>query len=87
MVITIKYFGILSEITNKDTENLIVEDNCNSNDINKILIETYPSISNVNYIIAVNQNVIQNIYSLSPNDEIALLPLSLGAKFKLNNLK
>ncbi|MCH2020906.1 MAG: MoaD/ThiS family protein [Saprospiraceae bacterium] len=74
MVITIKYFGILSEITNKDTENLIVEDNCNSNDINKILIETYPSISNVNYIIAVNQNVIQNIYSLSPNDEIALLP-------------
>ena len=72
MVITIKYFGILSEITNKDTENLIVEDNCNSNDINKILIETYPSISNVNYIIAVNQNVIQ--YSLSPNDEIALLP-------------
>ena len=74
MEITIKYFGILSEITNKDTENLIVEDNCNSNDINKILIETYPSISNVNYIIAVNQNVIQNIYSLSPNDEIALLP-------------
>ena len=65
---------MLSEITNKNTETLKVSDNCNTEDINKLLLQAYPSIGHISYTIAVNQNVIQKIYTLSPNDEIALLP-------------
>ena len=74
MIITIKYFGMLSEITNKNTETLKVPDNYNTEDINKLLLQTYPTIGDISYTIAVNQKVIQKIYTLSPNDEIALLP-------------
>ncbi|MDC0230772.1 MoaD/ThiS family protein [Aureispira] len=78
MEITINYFGMLSEITNKNNETLKVPENCNTEDLNNLLKQTYPSISHISYTIALNKKIIQKTYPLSSNDEIALLPPFAG---------
>ncbi len=78
MIITINYFGMLSEITNKNKEKLQVSENFNTQDLNNLLLQTYTSMKNISYTIAVNQKIIQKVHLLSPNDEIALLPPFAG---------
>lgn len=70
------YFGVLSELTDKKTEE--VELSGTVEDLRMHLIEKYPQIAEKRFEIAVNQKVAGNNQILSENDEIALLPPFTG---------
>lgn len=79
MEITIKYFGIIADITQKTEEVLFI-------DVESIALKkmqskievNYPKILVINYSIAVNQKFLQNDILLKDGDIIALLPPFAG---------
>jgi sulfur-carrier protein len=79
MIITIKYFGLIADITQRKEETLFFEQSQQSvHFIQSKIEEKYPEIKNTNYSIAVNQTVVRENFVLSDNDEMALLPPFAG---------
>lgn len=79
MEITLKYFGIIADITQKKEEALFIEDETNTvKKIQSILEIKYPKILVINYSIAVNKKFLQNDILLKNNDIMALLPPFAG---------
>ena len=79
MEITVKYFGIIADITQKKEEVFMVDDE--SNTLKKIQLKleiNYPKILVINYLIAVNKKFLQNDILLKNKDIIALLPPFAG---------
>ena len=79
MEITVKYFGIIADITQKKEEVFFVDKE--SNTLKKLQVKleiNYPKILVINYSIAVNKKFLQNDISLKSNDIIALLPPFAG---------
>lgn len=75
MEITVKYFGIIADITQKKEEVLFVEEiEVTAKSIQKILEIKYSKILVINYSIAVNKKFLQNNILLKNNDIVALLP-------------
>lgn len=79
MEITVKYFGIIADITQKKEEVFFIENGVNAlkNIKSKIEIK-HPKILVINYSIAVNKKFLQNDILLENGDEIALLPPFAG---------
>ncbi len=72
----ILYFGITSEITQQNSEEL---DNIkNLYELKKNLFERYPKLEEISFQISVNQQLIRENQDLSATDEIALLPPFAG---------
>ena len=46
----------------------------NTDELMRKLAEQFPSLPKINFIMAVNKNVIINNTELNPNDTVALLP-------------
>lgn len=80
MEITIKYFGIIADITQKKEEVLIAENDVNTVKKIKSIIEiNYSNILNIKYSISVNKKLITNCdVELNHKDEIAFLPPFAG---------
>lgn len=79
MIISIKYFGLLAEITQKKEEQIILEESNFSVALLKSKIEsTYQDLQKNNYSIAVNQVMATTNTTLKENDIIAFLPPFAG---------
>jgi molybdopterin synthase sulfur carrier subunit len=79
MEITLKYFGIIADITQKKEESFFVEDESIMLKSLKSRIEIkYPKILVINYSIAVNEKFLQNDILLKNQDIIAFLPPFAG---------
>jgi molybdopterin synthase sulfur carrier subunit len=79
MEITLKYFGIIADITQKKEEVFFLEGTSNSLKSLQSKIEIkYPKILVVNYSVAINKKFLQNDILLKNQDEIAFLPPFAG---------
>ena len=79
MEITVKYFGIIADITQKKEEVFFIEEESNTINSIKLKIEImYPKVLDINYLIAVNKKFLQNDILLKSSDIIALLPPFAG---------
>lgn len=79
MIVTLKYFGLLVDITQKKEEVFSMEDDKLSLSFLKSKIESvYQELKNTNYSIAVNQSMISLDYTIKDRDVIAFLPPFAG---------
>lgn len=79
MTITIKYFGLIADITNKKEELLSFENSPVSVESIRLQLEAkYTELQNTTYSIAINQNISTAPDLVNDNDEIALLPPFAG---------
>ena len=79
MIITVKYFGLVADITLKKEEQLFFESEAKTlKQLQTKLEAQYPELKNTTYSFAVNQLLSQSNETLKNNDEIALLPPFAG---------
>jgi len=79
MIITLKYFGLLVDITQKKEAVFRLEESKVSVSFLKSKMETtYPELKNANYSIAVNQAMASLDYNIKDQDVIAFLPPFAG---------
>lgn len=79
MTITLKYFGLLVDITQKREEIFSLEESKVSLSLLKSKIETaYEEFKNTNYSVAVNQSMSSLDYNIKDQDVIAFLPPFAG---------
>ncbi|MEO5775724.1 MAG: MoaD/ThiS family protein [Flavobacterium sp.] len=79
MKITVKYFGIIADITQKKEEVFFAEGKAITLKYIKNRIEiNYPKILVTNYSIAVNKKFLQNDIELKNDDIVAFLPPFAG---------
>lgn len=76
MKLTIKYFGLIAEITKSNEEEFEFEGNLVSELIEK-LVEKYPALKQKNFQVAQNQKMVTK-NSIILETEIALLPPFAG---------
>lgn len=75
MQITILFFGIVKDITNKSSENLLVTDNIMIFELKNVLLKNYPKLQQYSHFsIAVNQVYAENDTILKDGDVVALIP-------------
>ena len=77
MTLMIKYFGMIAEATQKVDEELNVQYSSVLG-LKEDLVNRYPKLIDMNFKIAVNQQIVTDDYSLIGNEEIALLPPFAG---------
>ena len=79
MTITLKYFGLIADITNTNEELFRLEkSDYTTNVLMKQLHEKYTGLQNVSFAIAVNKSITTTEINLNNNDIIALLPPFAG---------
>ena len=79
MTITLKYFGVLVDFTQKKEEIFSMEESKISVSFLKSKMETvYPELKNTNYSIAVNQSMSSLDNNIKDQDVIAFLPPFAG---------
>jgi molybdopterin synthase sulfur carrier subunit len=79
MTITLKYFGLLTDITNKKEETLLLEDETVALSFLKNKMENqYEALQNTTYTIAINQSLIGMDATIKDRDIIAFLPPFAG---------
>ena len=79
MEITLKYFGIIADITQKKEESFSIDDESNTLKKLQSTIEIkYPKILVINYSIALNKKFLQNDIELKNKDIVAFLPPFAG---------
>lgn len=79
MNVTLKYFGLLVDVTQKKEEQFLLDENIISVADLKSKLETiYKDLQNANYSIAVNQRMNSLNYIIKDQDVIAFLPPFAG---------
>lgn len=78
MLITIKYFGQLVEITNTTQESYPTDGDATLETIETSILKKYPNLKNTTYNIAVNQKISPANKSVNNGDELAFLPPFAG---------
>jgi molybdopterin synthase sulfur carrier subunit len=79
MTVTLKYFGLLVDITQKKEELFLLEEQKVSLSFLKSKMEAaYDELKNTNYTIAVNQAMSSLDYTIKDQDVIAFLPPFAG---------
>ena len=76
MKINVLFFGILSEITEK--QNLELTDIVNLRALQSHLWKTYPEIKDMDYRFAINKEIVNGKVEFKDGDEVALLPPFAG---------
>ena len=74
MKVNLKYFGIVSEITETNEELLTIDNNFSTEDLCLLLKEKYGNLNLADYRLAINENFINNPIQLVENDTVAILP-------------
>ena len=77
MRLTIKYFGMLAEAADCDSEELEVAGEA-VNHLIEAVHQKYPAMQEMNFMVAVNQSVVEENTVIDPAAEIALLPQFAG---------
>jgi molybdopterin synthase sulfur carrier subunit len=79
MMIIVKYFGAVADVTLKKEERLYLEDETNSiSGLKTRLEQHYPEIKNIAYTFALNHTAVTEDTLINENDELALLPPFAG---------
>lgn len=79
MILNIKYFGVLAEITKKKEEQLVLdESNMTVNSLKLKMEVAYQELQKNNYSIAVNQAMVGMDAAINDQDVIAFLPPFAG---------
>ena len=79
MIITIKYFGAIADVTEQPEEQIYFQSENNSVKSFRSQLEIlYPGIQNIAYSIALNQSMAKDTDQIKDNDELALLPPFAG---------
>lgn len=79
MTVTLKYFGLIADITNISEELICLEKrNFTTKDLMYELYEKYAGLQNVSFAIAVNKTIELTEIEIKDQDIIALLPPFAG---------
>jgi molybdopterin synthase sulfur carrier subunit len=79
MILNIKYFGVLAEITKKKEEQLVLEgSNMTVNSLKLKMESAYQELQKNNYSIAINQAMAGTDTTIKDQDIIAFLPPFAG---------
>lgn len=79
MEITIKYFGMIADITQKKEESFLIDSDTDTVKKLKSKIEIkYPKILVINYSVAVNKKFANCDIELKGSDEVAFMPPFAG---------
>lgn len=79
MNISVKYFGIVADFTQKKEEVFSLNEDVNSIEtLQSKLEQLYPEIKSTTYSLALNQKLVNQNAALQDEDEIALLPPFAG---------
>jgi len=79
MMIIVKYFGAVADVTFKNEERIYLEHENNSVASLKLRLEQhYPEIKNIPYTFALNHIAVTADALINENDELALLPPFAG---------
>ena len=74
MKINLKYFGMVSELTQSNEEVLEVASQLSTEDLSLILEEKYTNFNEIDFRFAVNESLINKSVELAENDTVAILP-------------
>lgn len=77
MEITIKYFGMIADALSK-SEEAIKTDAQNIAEVEKFLVDKYPSLTTMNYSIAKNASICTTNEIVNNGDTLAFLPPFAG---------
>ncbi|MGA9639613.1 MoaD/ThiS family protein [Flavobacterium sp.] len=79
MIINTKYFGLISDITNKKEEQIVLENfNTTVSFLKSVIESNYPDLKKTTYSIAVNQAIVPTDFMIKEQDTIAFLPPFAG---------
>ena len=79
MTVTVKYFGLLTDVTQTTEEQFsLAVSGISVNQLKNEITQKYPLINQSNFTIAVNQSVVSRDVILNNNDVMALLPPFAG---------
>ena len=79
MILNVKYFGVLADITKKKEEQLVLDDsNLTVNALKSKMESVYQELQRTSYSIAVNQKMSEMNVSVKDQDVIAFLPPFAG---------
>jgi len=79
MLVTIKYFGMLTEHTKLQEEPIKISSKTTSiQELENTIILKYPSLQSSTYNIALNQKIVDKKQLLNNGDELAFLPPFAG---------
>lgn len=74
----LKYFGLIAELTGVVEERFSSDKIASVYQLKKTLLEKYPSLSTVHFVLAVNQKIATDEVVINAHDELALLPPFAG---------
>ena len=75
--INIKYFGMLAEAVNKDSEVITVNNSVTVGELRRVITQKHPKLKKMDFQIARNLSIAEN-EKVIDNDELALLPPFAG---------
>ena len=78
MSLSITYFGMIAEATGSSSERLASEGNETVGKLRETLVSKYPTLSELEFKIAVDSNVVEDNEKLQDGALIALLPPFAG---------
>jgi molybdopterin synthase sulfur carrier subunit len=78
MMLTIKYFGAVADVTQKQEEQFQFENVNSLEGIQSELKARYPDLQKITYSFAINKSLANENATLKDNDELALLPPFAG---------
>lgn len=79
MILIVKYFGAIAEVTQKGEEQFHLDNETNSLlTVKAKLEERYPGIKNIPYAFALNEAMVREDATINRNDVLALLPPFAG---------
>lgn len=79
MTVTLKYFGLVAEVTNKSEEQLqLDQETISVIDLQSKLESRYEGLQNATYAVAVNQTICTTDVAIKNQDVIAFLPPFAG---------
>lgn len=74
--VSIQFFGLLAEITGK--QNLVLENVSDTDNMNATIQSLFPKLQKQNYMVAVNNTMINSNTALSNNCKVACMPPFAG---------
>ena len=78
MNITVKYFGMISDMVSSADEMEIFEDPVSIKEFREYLQQKYPDLLNITFSIALNHSIVGDEVIITNDSEIALLPPFAG---------
>ena len=79
MLVTAKYFGMVLEHTQTNQETITLpKEVCTLQDFEHFVLQQYPKLKTITYVIAKNQKISSQKDRLNNGDELAFLPPFAG---------